>query len=101
MQWDFRIAQQWQNEAGKNPVHFEYHIYTRGKEVNAYRPHGEPASYLFHCSIGRNFQFIGDAPWTHHSLGIGDTVDIMATFGYSIPGVMAHDFWANYRIGIH
>ena len=100
MQWDFLIAQQWQHEAGKNPVHFEYHIYTRGREVNNYRPHVEPASYLFHSSIGVSFQFNGDAPWTHHSLRVGDTVDISAAFSYTIPGVMEHDFWVNYRIGI-
>lgn len=55
MQWGFSIAKQWQTEAGSNPVDFEYHIYTRGKEVNNYRPHSEPASYLFHSSIGSSF----------------------------------------------
>jgi hypothetical protein len=100
MQWGFGIAKQWQTEAGPNPVEFEYHIYTRGKEVNNYGPHFEPASYLFHSSIGSSFQFKGDAPWTYHSLRIGDTVDIISKFTYTVPGILQHDFWANYRIGI-
>jgi hypothetical protein len=72
MQWDFRIAKQWQTEAGPNLVDFEYHVFTRGKKANNYRPHSEPASFLFHSSIGSSFQFKGDAPWTHHSLRVGE-----------------------------
>jgi hypothetical protein len=101
MQWGFRIAQQWQIESGNNLVRFEYLVYTRGKEVNNYRPHFEPSSYLFHSSIPKTFQFKGDAPWTYHSLRTGDTVDIIARFSYTIPGSPTlHEFWANYRVGL-
>lgn len=107
LDWWFRLAPKWVQEAGGNPVTLNFTVTTRGKQVNNYQPHEKPATYFFHSSI-ENFEFVGDAFWTHHHLHPGDTVDISTDFSYRLPNakvgghsVLAqHDFWAHYRVGI-
>lgn len=106
--WGFKIAPKWVQEAGHDPVRFDYTVTTRGRMVENYTTHEELAVYVFHSSMGR-FKFTGDAPWTFHSLHTGDTVEIAATFSYIIPtppisglsqGQEKHSFWGYYRVGI-
>lgn len=108
LNWGFRIAPKWVQEAGHSLVRFDYIVTTRGRQVGNYATHERPATYMFHSSMGR-FKFSGDAPWTFHSLHPGGTIDIAATFSYIIPaptfpglsqGDEKHSFWGHYRVGI-
>jgi hypothetical protein len=108
LDWWFRLAPKWVQEAGTSLVTLGFTVTTRGKKVNNYQPHEKPATYFFHSSMGR-FQFDGDAFWTDHRLHVGDTVDISTDFSYAIPAAHAaglhtvpaeHSFWAHYRVGI-
>ena len=108
LDWWFRIAPKWVQEAGNNKVTLDFTVTTRGKQVNNYQTHTERATYFFHSSID-GFQFVGDFPWTSHRLHPGDTIDILVAFHYVVPApnvpglhtnALRHDFWAHYRVGV-
>jgi hypothetical protein len=108
LDWWFRIAPKWVQEAGNNKVTLDFTVTARGKQVNNYQTHTERASYFFHSSLDK-FQFFGDFPWTSHRLHAGDIIDISVTFAYVVPAAngpgvhtvaFRHDFWAHYRVGV-